>query len=95
MAVKTCGDILHYHCWAKKSFKCKAKAKVMVVDGPGNTLEYEVIGVDDDHNHAQNKGSLLAEKMMHEMEHNYLQELSIKPRVTVSDVRKFVQKNTN
>ena len=37
---KTCGDIIHFHCSCKKSHKCKAKAKVLKVDGEGNEIAF-------------------------------------------------------
>ena len=70
-----CGDILHYHCFKKKSYGCNAKAKVIKVDSNGNDIEHEVIDVDNHsvHNHYCNGGAMLAEKIKHEMKVNFLQ----------------------
>ena len=34
------GNLLHYHCSKKEHLKCTARAKVRIIDGVGNELEY-------------------------------------------------------
>ena len=34
------GNLLQYHCSKKKHLKCTARAKVRIIDGVGNDLEY-------------------------------------------------------
>ena len=91
---KTCGDIIHFHCSCKKSHKCKAKAKVVKVDGEGDKIRYEVVSVDkiEKHSHIPSRGKLLAEKMINEMEVECAKEVSKKTRVVASEIRKSVQR---
>ena len=78
----------------KKSHKCKAKAKVLKIDGERNEIKYEVVSVDkmENHSHIPSRGKLLAEEMVNEMEVEYVKEMTNKPRVVASEIRKSVQR---
>ena len=68
----------------------------MKIDGEGNEIKYEVVSVDkiENHSHIPSRGKLLAEKMVNEMEVEYVKEITKKSRVVVSEIRKSVKKNT-
>ena len=34
------GNLLYYHCSKEEHLKCTARAKVRIIDGVGNELEY-------------------------------------------------------
>ena len=87
----TIKNILHYHCCAKKKHRCKSKARVQIIEKEDGTKEYVVKNVISDHSHNTSAGKILAEMAMAEMKEVLLKELSYKPNVRVSEIRKRIQ----
>ena len=54
------GNLLHYHCSKKKHLKCTAKAKVRIIDGVGNDLEYVLAEYEGVHNLESQEGPIVA-----------------------------------
>ena len=57
---KVHGNLLHYHCSKKKHLKCTARAKVRIIDGVGNNLEYVLAEYEGVHNLRSQEGPIMA-----------------------------------
>ena len=57
---KVHGNLLRYHYSKKKLSKCTAKAKVRIIDGVGNNLEYVLAEYEDVHNLESQEGPIVA-----------------------------------
>ena len=72
----------------------QSQGKSFENDGETNEIKYEVVSVDkmENHSHIPSRGKLLAEEMVNEMEVEYVKEMTNKPRVVASEIRKSVQR---
>ena len=66
----------------------------MKIKGERSEIKYEVVSVDkiENHRHIPSRGELLAEEMVNEMEVEYVKEITNKPRVVASEIRKSIQR---
>ena len=63
--------------------KCTARAKVTKQDGPGNQINYILVGLENDHNHTSQTGLLLSQKIQREMKSELMTGLHETPQNVV------------